>query len=357
MTVQFSKLKVIQLLLMMMVVVGAMLIFLPTQPSEGQGDGGLDFAFSLYTDDLVVGPSGEIGTWDRQAAFSPSIVERDGVFYMFYTGYDGSPNVGGINIGLATSTDGIAWESSANNPLLREYDIVDQASFPAVFVDDDGTWVMLFNHVTLNSGYPQSIIYRATASVPEGPWTIDSEPTVSSQPSRWDTRLSPRNVLRIDGQYYLYYSGLTSRYKTAQMGLLTSTDGLTWTFYDDPATTDAMYDGSDPIFTVGEAEWESLSITPSNVVASDNGFELFYLGYDRDIAATGDDVGDLKMGYATSVDGIQWTRYGGNPILETILEGWPTHTVLMMDDTYYIYVDRANPNGISLYTGTILSAE
>jgi hypothetical protein len=63
------------------------------------------------------------------------------------------------------------------------------------------------------------------------------------------------------------------------------------------------------------------------------------------------------MGYATSVDGIHWTRYSNNPIFETVLEGWPTHHVMIVEDTYYIYVDRVNPNGISLYTGTISATE
>jgi hypothetical protein len=50
-------------------------------------------------------------SWDRSQVWAPSIVERDGVFYMFYTGVSTIPGVvnGWQSLGLATSTDLFTW--------------------------------------------------------------------------------------------------------------------------------------------------------------------------------------------------------------------------------------------------------
>ena len=49
-----------------------------------------------------------------------SMVKKDGIYYMFYTGSPENYNGDIYNIGLATSTDGIVWQKYAGNPLMSQ---------------------------------------------------------------------------------------------------------------------------------------------------------------------------------------------------------------------------------------------
>ncbi len=58
------------------------------------------------------------GKWDDLALWTGSIIEKDGIYYMFYTGR-GRANFWGQYVGLATSTDLKTWERCEKNPVLR----------------------------------------------------------------------------------------------------------------------------------------------------------------------------------------------------------------------------------------------
>ena len=321
--------------------------------SEGQSSPELDF--EIVGPDPVITSSGEEGTWDHTFAFAPSIVEHDDTYYMFYTGYDGTGRRGAINIGYAMSSDGINWQQSDVNPLISPVRIR-QMSYPLAYLDADGTWVLLFNDVSLRDGYPSSTIYRATAPEPDGPWDVESAPVIWSFSTRWDAKITMRGIINVDGEYRLYYVGLTSAYEMPQIGVITSEDGDAWTFYDDPATTDPLYDGSDPILTAGdEGDWDGFGVTTSNVVATEEGFELFYAGFDNPITTPhAEDETDIWLGYATSTDGFSWTKDARGPLIETQQPGWIFHFVQKIDDVYHIYFDTSRPAiGIGLTRGTI----
>ena len=82
------------------------------------------------------GPGGH-GECDGDGIWTGSVIERDGVFHFFYTGYNrqsASPQT----ICKATSTDLLTWEKSPDNPLItpdpRWYETVDWRD-PFVFRD------------------------------------------------------------------------------------------------------------------------------------------------------------------------------------------------------------------------------
>ncbi len=49
------------------------------------------------------------GTWDQDGTWAPTIVENGGVYYMFYTGVEGTGDVRKERIGIATSLDLMTW--------------------------------------------------------------------------------------------------------------------------------------------------------------------------------------------------------------------------------------------------------
>ncbi len=324
--------------------------------TSGQGDHPMNFEFSSYENNPVIPAERVIAdAWDRRFAFGPSVMESDGVYYMFYTGFSGDNAVGAINIGLATSRDGYTWQKSSANPLFTDFSLVDQLSFPVVFRDDNGQWVMLFSKVSIRNGRPGGAIYRATASAATGPWVIDADPILRSVLERWDTSLQAKSVVKVDGGYRLYYTGIDLAHRVAQMGLATSPDGVTWAFYDDPATTDKLYAGSDSIFTVGApGTWDAAAVTIANVLPTETGWELLYIGFEKEMLENPPrDAPMLWLGYATSTDGIQWTRHADNPVIQTDQSRAFEFTLMKNQATYFLYYETVTPNGIGLLTGTI----
>lgn len=110
----------------------------------------------------------------------------------------------------------------------------------------------------------------------------------------------------------------------------TSTDGFSW--QPNPAN---------PVFREGAAgTWDSGHIETPSVVVTSEGYRLYY-------AATPDSMADegalLKIGLATSPDGISWTRHPANPILKKGLPGsWDERQiespcVIATDSLFYMW--------------------
>ncbi len=79
------------------------------------------------------------GTWDSHYVQDPHVLKDNGVYYMWYGGNDVEGY--GQQVGLATSTDGIAWTKSPMNPVLQKGGANDwdanTASFPSVLKGDN----------------------------------------------------------------------------------------------------------------------------------------------------------------------------------------------------------------------------
>jgi len=53
--------------------------------------------------------------WDSRGIHHPVVLKNDGIYYMYYSGWDTSPQ---WHLGVATSTDGYTWTRYAENPVL-----------------------------------------------------------------------------------------------------------------------------------------------------------------------------------------------------------------------------------------------
>jgi hypothetical protein len=192
---------------------------------------------------------------------------------------------------------------------------------------------------------------KATAPAPTGPWKVEPAPIAQNGDlSDWDTYgLSLMSALHSDSEYVLTY------YSRDGYGRVASTDGVTWAKYNDPATTENLFANSDPIFGKGEpGAWDSGEVLPI-VYFGERGWEMFYIGS----AAASNYFREL--GYAASPDGIHWTRFGDNPVLEfgeDVVNTVPD-SVVVVEGTYYLYhsiwYGDTTPLdvGISVTTGTV----
>jgi hypothetical protein len=123
---------------------------------------------------LTRGASAE---WDNHFIEGPTVLLEGGTYYLWYAGMDavanGQASDGKVNIGLATSNDGIIWSKNPANPVLA----------------------------TGRSG-------------------------------SWDSRtVQDPHVLKFGGRFHMWYGGKTTDYKNygQQTGYAVSDDGITWT--------------------------------------------------------------------------------------------------------------------------------
>lgn len=120
------------------------------------------------------------------------------------------------------------------------------------------------------------------------------EPGTSGE---WDDVLAFHHRVLFDGTtFHMWYSGFDGT--TTRLGYATSPDGITWTKF-----------ASNPIMDVGSvAAWDNSHLINPVVVMDDTTFKMWYMG--------ADDEGFGRVGYATSPDGITWTKFASNPVMD-----------------------------------------
>jgi subtilisin family serine protease len=260
-----------------------------------------------YAGNPVLEP-GPGDAWDSQVVSAPSVVFVDGTYYLFYLG-SGPGNIGAV--GYATSSDGVNFEKYVGNPILAGdgsgFD-ADYVGFPAVLVEE-GTWIIYY--LGQASG-GQMRIGRATAPAPSGPWTRNYNPVLAPGSFwEWDGGwIFPNSVIQTDEGYVLYYTGGGIAPVRSKIGRATSPNGIVWTKYDDPGTPGSPYAESDPVLWPGLPDaWDYRYAFRSSVRQTAGGWEMFYGGYGSLFLSS-------AIGYASSPDGIHWTKDTRNPILQ-----------------------------------------
>jgi hypothetical protein len=288
------------------------------------------------------------------------MVFHDGMFHMFFNGINGFPAP--VGVGYATSADGLQWTRQRDEPVLSARALSD-TNFPgsnlfvtSALVEADGTWVLYFYTLSGSTFMGPGEIGRATAPAPTGPWAIDPDPVLKPGPSgSWDeVQVSAPNVLKTDNGYVMYYDAL-GQGNPSMIGMATSSDGIDWEKYNDPATTDPAFAESDPVLTVSAEGWDSTRVIDPNVIRTDAGFEMIYLATSGSGKFT---RGEFSFGAATSQDGIVWMKSDLNPILSN--QDHPQwsqaflSTLLHIDETYFLYFDLVTPaiSGTNVYVAT-----
>jgi predicted GH43/DUF377 family glycosyl hydrolase len=202
----------------------------------------------------------------------------------------------------------------------------------------------------------------------------------------WDDgHLADVAVLRVNRTWYLYYVGSDESKSYQKIGLATSTDGKTFTknpknpvmwadtslcfeegdFLVSPTVThigDKYFmwyfsQGNDSKWRMCFAEssdgerwtkqennpvlgptskpywWDKERIWHGDVVHYSDEYWLLYSGYDGHV---------FRLGFARSKDGVNWEKYDGNPIMNTIQGTWEgafiySASPAVIDDKLWIY--------------------
>ena len=106
--------------------------------------------------------------------------------------------------------------------------------------------------------------------------------------------VTPATVLKVDGLYRMWYHSIAAD-MVRRIGYASSLDGISWTKYP-----------KNPILEPGAFwEWDAGGIGEPEVICVGTEYYMYYMRT----------TGHHGIGLATSPDGINWTKYSGNPVL------------------------------------------
>jgi len=151
-----------------------------------------------------------------------------------------------------------------------------------------------------------------------------------------ETHATFASVLKVDSTFYMYY------YDGLSISLATSIDGRSWQKY-----------GSNPVLLRGVAgAWDDERIWCANVWIED---DIWYMTY-----AGRKDLDESLIGLATSVNGINWTKYVSNPIITPQAETWEEEGLeiwglIKVGLIYYAFIDI--PSSANRKIGVVTSTD
>ena len=203
------------------------------------------------------------------------------------------------------------WEKSNSNPVfdVGPADSCDSKNvkLPAIVCDNTTyhMWYVGDNGTQRSIGYASSTDGGST-------WNRHPGPVLEAGPAGvWDDRLvSTPTVVFDNGTFHMWYTGVSG--STAGIGYATSTDATTWIKY-----------AGNPVLMAGTSPQDFDSASPDypRVIRAGGMYKMWYTGFDAS--------GSGAIGYATSPDGIVWTKSAANPVLETGRRGsWEGIAVL-----------------------------
>lgn len=159
-------------------------------------------------------------------------------------------------------------------------------------------------------------------------WTREGIVLNNGSSSSWenlDVRSS--NVIFHDGEYKMWYSGIGDNYPSSfrhtAIGYANSSDGVTWNKYQ-----------NNPVLTSPGTGWESWQVEYPVVIFDEGIYKMWYGGYNGGSTT--------QIGYATSNDGLNWTRYTNNPVISPGPLSWDSmllypKSIIIKEGTYYLY--------------------
>jgi hypothetical protein len=125
-------------------------------------------------------------------------------------------------------------------------------------------------------------------------WTKDPNNPVLTRGTNgeWDHGLVAVPYILFDGTtYHMWYAGYDGTTNT-RIGYATSSDGINWTKYDDPATTASPYANSDPVLSQGPpGSWDDEVVYQPSVLFDGSTYHMWFSGHNGPT--------NRQIGYAT----------------------------------------------------------
>ena len=196
-----------------------------------------------------------------------------------------------------------SWTKYASNPVLNlgaanAWD--DAGIFGASVIKDGATYKMWY------TGYDGAVWRIGYATSADGiTWTKNPGNSCGltgngcimnlGTTGTWDdAHVGFHTVIKDGTTYKMWYTGHDGA--NYRIGYATSADGIIWTKY-----------ASNPVLNLGAANtWDDAHVYEASVIKDGSTYKMWYTGHSGT---------NTKVGYATSADGIVWTKYASNPVL------------------------------------------
>jgi predicted GH43/DUF377 family glycosyl hydrolase len=312
---------------------------------------------------ITPGPS---GSFDERVVASPYVLEEPVGFYsLYYMAQNREGTKWGI--GLATSQDLVNWEKYEGSPVLAEEMVGWGRKIDGPFINklDDLYYLfyetaasphwfhrlqsliyawglrVIFNKKLLNKLLNKYLLSQVSigaihahqrqigfATSSDGRlWKDYSLNPVfrKNKKDRWDSAgvFGPK-VYKIDGQYWMYYSGSCGSYVNS--GLAFSSDLRNWQRYK-----------KNPILRTGsKGEWDELCVVFTSIIQLNDVYLAFYEGEDA--------KNIYRIGLAYSSNLKEWKKFDGNPVIDIGKSGSfddkvvnAPHVVVYKEKLYLLY--------------------
>lgn len=254
-------------------------------------------SWSLSPSTPVFQKSSSGSAWDSEATETPGVVQFNGTYYLFYTGYSDFNNVGTFRIGYATSTDGVTWTRASSSALIAPTDpsgapngdfhqyLVGEPA-PVVF---NGKIHLYFTAVGVDMGLGTTLQTLGLVTSSDGAaWSAPQKVLTPDQAlypraSGWVGYSTPHAAV-LNSQMHLFFDVVNETGSWTQVKLhhAVSTDGVSsWT-----QDSQALLDHSQ--FT-----WTSREIRSPAVLLEGTKLYLWYAGDDGTTLGLGRAVCDL----------------------------------------------------------------
>ena len=238
------------------------------------------------------------------------------------------------------------WTKDPENPVLRRDTVIDNLPNDLIAISDcwvikeGDTYKMWYTCGGIN--YPADSLLRSRLCYAESfdgiIWSkyIGNPILDVSYNNGWDSLGVETASVIIDisapenERYKMWYAGQYFNSYRYDLGYAFSPDGMNWTKHPNP------------VMNVGiSSEWDNGFLEGPSVIKDGDVYKMWYCGYDAIVDGNGTD-GLANIGYATSQDGIIWTKYENNPVLSTGENAWDSvfaqdPHVIKENDMYYMW--------------------
>jgi predicted GH43/DUF377 family glycosyl hydrolase/regulation of enolase protein 1 (concanavalin A-like superfamily) len=277
------------------------------------------------------------------------IYQDDGNFLQLGRAYCDVPDICvGNGIYFDNIVDGVITGINYSTPTVS----LDEAYLRLVYQDqvvaafysaDDANWQMIGTHEVAAGFVANEVGLTSAQNIDPGVRAVpaDFDYFASGPPMQpavsWDGAavLKP-TVLKDAGGYKMWYDGVGFDGNT-QIGLAISRDDQAWSKFV-----------GNPILDGDPDAWDASGEHAPFVMKDGSTYKMWYEGFNGSLR---------QLGYATSPDGIHWTKYAGNPVLQAGPEGYDQWvaghgTVLHEDGQYKLWYHAIGDQGIIIAYAT-----